>query len=74
MLAIVVVRTITEPSGDGACRAPVERSRFRAGPGWYPDPTARFDHRYWDGTMWTDHVSRGGQMVSDPVAEIGGTS
>ena len=43
-------------------------------PGWYADPTARFDHRYWDGTRWTDHVSRGGQMVSDPVAEIGGTS
>lgn len=34
---------------------------------WYPDPHGRFDLRYWDGAMWTEHVSRAGvQMVDDP--------
>jgi hypothetical protein len=22
-------------------------------PGWLPDPTGRFESRYWDGTSWT---------------------
>jgi hypothetical protein len=22
--------------------------------------------RYWDGTAWTEHVSRGGQQYTDP--------
>jgi hypothetical protein len=26
--------------------------------GWYPDPTGRFELRYWDGTAWTDHGAR----------------
>lgn len=36
-------------------------------PGWYADPTRRFDHRYWDGTTWTEHVSRNGQATTDPL-------
>lgn len=23
---------------------------------WMPDPTGRHEHRYWDGTRWTEHV------------------
>jgi Domain of unknown function (DUF4328)/Protein of unknown function (DUF2510) len=34
---------------------------------WHPDPTGRNDHRYWDGTRWTEHVSRGGRQMEDPV-------
>jgi len=34
--------------------------------GWYPDPSSRFELRYWDGTRWTEHVSRGGQQSTDP--------
>ena len=34
--------------------------------GWYPDPSSRFALRYWDGTRWTEHVSRGGQQSTDP--------
>lgn len=26
-----------------------------APPGWYADPTGRFELRYWDGAAWTDH-------------------
>jgi hypothetical protein len=34
--------------------------------GWYTDPAGRFDLRYWDGTAWTEHVSRAGQQYTDP--------
>jgi Protein of unknown function (DUF2510) len=37
--------------------------------GWYADPAGRFELRYWDGTTWTEHVSRAGQQYTDaPVA------
>ena len=36
---------------------------------WYPDPSQRFELRYWDGSEWTEHVARGGQQFTDqPVA------
>ena len=34
--------------------------------GWYADPAGRFELRYWDGSAWTEHVSRGGQQYTDP--------
>jgi uncharacterized protein YxjI len=34
---------------------------------WYPDPTGRHQHRYWNGTAWSDHVSDNGVTGSDPV-------
>ncbi len=34
--------------------------------GWYADPAARFELRYWDGNTWTEHVSRAGQQSTDP--------
>jgi hypothetical protein len=37
------------------------------GADWYPDPMGRADQRYWDGTRWTEHISRGGQQFSDPL-------
>jgi hypothetical protein len=37
-------------------------------PGWHPDPTRRFELRYWDGTRWSDHVATsGGWRGTDPV-------
>jgi uncharacterized RDD family membrane protein YckC len=35
--------------------------------GWWPDPTGRHLHRYWDGTQWTDHVADGGPTTVDPL-------
>ena len=36
---------------------------------WYPDPSKRFELRYWDGAEWTEHVARSGQQFTDqPVA------
>jgi len=34
--------------------------------GWYADPSGRYELRYWDGTQWTEHVSRAGQQYTDP--------
>ena len=33
---------------------------------WYKDPSGRYEMRYWNGTTWTEHVSRGGQQFTDP--------
>ena len=35
-------------------------------PQWYPDPTGRFQLRYWDGAAWTPHVSTAGTTSVDP--------
>ena len=46
---------------------PVQPAVVNAAPaGWYADPSSRFELRYWDGTQWTEHVSRGGQQFTDP--------
>jgi Protein of unknown function (DUF2510) len=34
--------------------------------GWYNDPAGRYELRYWDGSAWTEHVSRAGQQFMDP--------
>lgn len=44
--------------------APAVESTVPAG--WYADPSGRFELRYWDGTAWTEHVSRAGQQFTDP--------
>ena len=35
---------------------------------WHPDPTGRHEHRWWDGTRWTDQVADAGVASTDPVA------
>ena len=35
--------------------------------GWYPDPTARHELRYWDGYAWLDNVSDSGAAAADPL-------
>lgn len=44
-----------------------QASPFSAAAGWFPDPAGRFDHRWWDGTQWTETVSRGGSTMTDPI-------
>lgn len=34
-------------------------------PGWQPDPTGRHEHRYWDGSKWTDDVADAGEASTD---------
>lgn len=38
-----------------------------APPGWHPDPSGRHQHRYWDGTRWSAHVSDAGQVSTDDL-------
>ena len=64
VLAIFVVRSITARQ-DAAHREP--GATLPASPGWYQDPTQRFDHRYWNGLAWTDHASRSGEALVDPL-------
>ncbi|MGK2949152.1 MAG: DUF2510 domain-containing protein, partial [Acidimicrobiales bacterium] len=40
-------------------------------PGWQPDPSGKHDHRYWDGSQWTDNVSDGGVASTDPYDAAG---
>jgi hypothetical protein len=60
------------PMSIGASEAAVIEPVIQAAPlsvtpaGWYPDPSGRFEMRYWDGTAWTEHVARGGQQYTDP--------
>lgn len=37
------------------------------GPDWLPDPRGAFEHRYWDGARWTEHVHDGTNQDVDPV-------
>ena len=41
-----------------------------AASGWYADPRGRHEHRYHDGTAWTDHVADQGRVTSDPFLEL----
>lgn len=35
--------------------------------GWYPDPSGRHQHRFWDGAAWTKHVAdRGLPGIDEP--------
>ena len=34
---------------------------------WYPDPSGKHEHRYWDGTRWTDNVASHGRQSVDPL-------
>lgn len=43
--------------------------------GWQADPTGRHEHRYWDGSQWTDNVADGGVANTDAYdAGAGGES
>ncbi|GAA1746829.1 AIM24 family protein [Aeromicrobium alkaliterrae] len=35
--------------------------------GWHPDPEGRNEYRYWDGNVWTEHVSNGGTQSVSPL-------
>jgi uncharacterized protein YxjI len=39
------------------------------GPGWYPDPWGKHEHRYFDGDEWTEHVASHGRQSVDPPTE-----
>lgn len=42
-------------------------STAQARTGWFPDPTGRHQHRYWDGVRWTHHVHSNGHQTVDSI-------
>jgi hypothetical protein len=55
--------------------APAPVGGYKIPPGWFPDPTGRFDQRYWSGTAWTEHVTKDGVPGNDaPPASLSGTA
>ncbi|MGH3712500.1 MAG: DUF2510 domain-containing protein [Micromonosporaceae bacterium] len=40
--------------------------------GWYPDPSRRHQHRYWDGRAWTEHVTDNSATPADPTPATAG--
>ncbi|MBX9919371.1 MAG: DUF2510 domain-containing protein [Mycolicibacterium frederiksbergense] len=39
--------------------------------GWYPDPSACFAHRWWDGAQWTHVVAIGGEaFIAEPGRQL----
>lgn len=54
---------VTTPA---AAHAPEPAAAPAVPAGWYADPAGRFELRYWDGSTWTEHVSRAGQQFTDP--------
>jgi hypothetical protein len=39
-------------------------------PGWLPDPSRRFEYRYWDGARWSDTHFGSFSWASTPTASI----
>jgi Protein of unknown function (DUF2510) len=54
------------PAAAVAAAAPAQPATPSVPAGWYHDPAGRYELRYWDGTAWTEHVSRAGQQYTDP--------
>ena len=36
--------------------------------GWLADPMGAHQHRYWDGSAWTEHVADAGTAGVEPAA------
>jgi len=68
--------TTNSPSNPGSFISPTPASSSTSTPApsvvpsvpadWYKDPGGRYEFRYWDGSKWTENVSRAGVMYKDP--------
>lgn len=66
-LGWVIAAVLSPDATRGAIPAPpTTPSSQVATAGWHPDPAGRYQHRYHDGTRWTDQVSTDGRQSSDP--------
>ncbi len=60
------VSAVTDHAADTGAGAAAAVAESTVPAGWYADPSGRYELRYWDGTAWTEHVSRAGQQFTDP--------
>jgi hypothetical protein len=51
----------------GAPAPPAPQAAPLSPAGWFADPSARHELRYWDGMRWSDHVSNAGVSAVDPA-------
>lgn len=56
-----------EPEPAARADGPPAEAPTRTPAQWAPDPTGRHQHRYWDGSRWTDHVATDGVQSVDPL-------
>jgi hypothetical protein len=64
--AAAAAQAAAEAEAAAAAAASQQASSGAAPAGWYADPSSRYELRYWDGSQWTEHVSRAGQQFTDP--------
>ncbi len=64
--AAAATAAATTPAAAAAAHTPDPAPAPAVPAGWYADPAGRFELRYWDGSTWTEHVSRAGQQFTDP--------
>jgi hypothetical protein len=55
-----------QPASASPVTAAASTSSSGTPAGWYHDPSGRYELRYWNGSEWTEHVSRAGQQYTDP--------
>ena len=56
-----------DPGTGSGPDAPSRRPGFTGiAAGWLPDPSGRYERRYWSGQAWTEHVTSDGVPGSDP--------
>ena len=59
--------TWTTPTSTKPTEPTLTSSSALAAAAWHPDPTGRFEQRYWDGSRWTEHVSSAGRPTVDAL-------
>jgi Protein of unknown function (DUF2510) len=64
VILFLIARSTTKRPAPGAA---VDVPASPVPPGWYPDPHATHEMRFWDGYGWTDRVEDGG---IEQVAEL----
>jgi len=57
VILFLIARSTTKPV---AVTPTVSDAPTEPPPGWYPDPVAQHELRFWDGTQWTNKVEDGG--------------
>jgi len=67
------VPAATAAPTDTAPPQPEEPAAAVSPPAWHPDPSGRFQFRWWNGSEWTSHVSTDGHVLIDtnPDQRIG---
>jgi hypothetical protein len=57
-----VRQTVGDAAAEVAAGARASGEPRPAPPGWYPDPIAVADYRWWSGTAWTEHTRTGSTL------------